>query len=84
MTLCSDGPGETMSQLTIWVAYNSDDECFATHEGAQEAMEGLGDAFGYGKGSRVVELKLSLPSAKPLAVAAAVPDGEGTVKISIG
>ncbi len=73
-----------MSQVTVWVAYNSDNDCFASNESAQEAMEGLGEAFGYGEGSRVVELKLTLPSAKPLAIAADVPNGKAIVNISAG
>jgi hypothetical protein len=75
--------GGTMSQVTVWVAYNSDNECFASHEGAQEAMDGLGEAFSYAQGSRVVELRLTLPSAKPVAVAADVPDGKSVVNVSV-
>jgi len=72
-----------MSQVTVWVAYNSDDNCFASHEGAREAMEGLVETFDYSEGARVVELKLTLPSAKPLSLSADVPDGKGTVNVTI-
>jgi hypothetical protein len=72
-----------MSKCTVWIAYNTDDECFASHEGPQEAIDGLMDTFGHAEGARVVELKLTLPSVKPLAVQAVVPDREGPVSITI-
>lgn len=72
-----------MAIVTVWVAYNTDDQCFASHESAQEAIEGLTDNFGYGEGARVVELRLTLPSVKPLAVQAVVPDREGPVSVTI-
>ena len=71
-----------MSQMTVWVAYNSDNDCFASHEGAKEAMEGLGETYGYAEGSRVVELALTLPSAMPVVVSAEVPGGNADVKVS--
>jgi hypothetical protein len=68
---------------TIWVAYNRDNDCFASHEGAQEALGSLGEAFGYAEGSRVVELRLTLPSAKPLAMAVDMPNGKAVVNVSV-
>lgn len=72
-----------MAKCTVWIAYNTEDECYASHEGAQEAIEGLLEAFGHGDGTRVVEMKLTLPSVKPLAVQATVPDRDGPVSITI-
>lgn len=72
-----------MAKCTIWIAYNTDDDCFASHEGAHEAIEGLVESFGYGEGTRVVELKLALPTVKPLAVQATVPDRDGATRITI-
>ncbi len=71
-----------MTKCTIWIAYNSEDECFASHEGAQEAIEGLLETFSHGEGARVIEMKLTLPSVKPLAVQADIPD-RGTVTLTI-
>lgn len=72
-----------MIECTVWVAYNGDEQCFASHESAQEAMDGLLDAFGHGEGARVVELKLSLPDVKPLEVEATVPDHVGRVSVTV-
>jgi hypothetical protein len=69
------------AQLTVWVAYNSENDCYASHEGAEEAMDGLVQSFGYGEGARVVELKLALPSAKPVAVEAGITDTARTVAV---
>lgn len=71
------------AKLTVWVAYNSDDDCFASHEGAQEAMDGLVESFGHLEGARVVELKLTLPSAKPLTFDAMVADTKGPVTVTL-
>ncbi|MBI1651174.1 hypothetical protein [Hyphomicrobium sulfonivorans] len=72
-----------MSVCTVWVAYNTEDQCFASHESAQEAVEGLTDNFGCGEGVRVVELKLTLPTAKPLTVKAIIPSDDGPVSVTI-
>ncbi|WP_409560316.1 hypothetical protein [Hyphomicrobium sp. MC8b] len=72
-----------MSNVTIWVAYNTDDQCFASHESAQEAIEGLVEGFGYGEGARVVELQLKLPSAQPIAAQASVVDDDDIVSVSV-
>lgn len=72
-----------MTKCTVWIAYNTDDQCFASHESAQDAIEGLTENFGYGEGARVVELKLTLPSVKHLAVQAVIPDREGPVSVTI-
>lgn len=72
-----------MAVITVWVAYNSDNQCFASHESAPDAIQGLDENFGYGEGARVVELRLTLPSVKPLAVQAVVPDREGPVSVTI-
>lgn len=72
-----------MAECTVWVAYNTDDDCFASHESAQEAVEGLLETFGHGEGMRVVELKLSVPSVKPLSAQGTVPDRNGPVSVKI-
>lgn len=72
-----------MAECTVWVAYNTDDECFASNESAQEAAGRLFETFGHGEGMRVVELKLSLPSVKPLIAEAIVPDRNGPVSVKI-
>lgn len=71
------------AQLTVWVAYNSDNDCFASHEGAQEAMDGLVESFGHLEGARVVTLKLTVPTAKPLAFDATVGDVKGPVTVTL-
>lgn len=71
------------TSLTIWIAYNTDDKCFASHVGSQEAIEGLMEDYGHGEGTRVVEMKLRLPSIAPLTVQAEVPDRDGPVSVTI-
>lgn len=71
------------AQRTVWVACNSANDCCASHEGAEEAMDGLVQSFGYGEGARVVELKLTLPSAKPVTVEAGITDAGRTVSAVI-
>ncbi|MTD93915.1 hypothetical protein GIW81_06145 [Hyphomicrobium sp. xq] len=72
-----------MSGITVWIAYNTDDECFASHEGAEEALDGLVESSGHGEGVRVIELRLTLPSVKPLAVEAVIPERDEPVTIRI-
>ncbi len=72
-----------MAKCTVWIAYNTEDNCFASHESAQEALDGLQEYFDRGEGIRVVEMQLTLPSVKPLAVQATVPDRDGPVSIKI-
>lgn len=72
-----------MNSATVWVAYNSENDCFASHEGAQEAADGLLESFGHAEGMRVVELTLSLSSIKPLTAQATVPDRDGSVSVTI-
>ncbi len=72
-----------MAKCTVWIAYNTDDDCFASHEGAQEAVDGLIETFGQGDGTRVVEMKLTLPNIKPLSVQATVPERDGPVTVTI-
>lgn len=73
----------SMNSVTVWIAYNSENDCFASHEGSQEAADGLLESFSHGEGMRVVELKLRLPSIRPLTAQATVPDRDGPTLITI-
>jgi hypothetical protein len=42
-----------MTECTVWIAYNTADECYASHEGVQDAVDGLFETFGHGEGMRV-------------------------------
>jgi len=83
MRIGKKGNNVSKTECTIWIAYNTDDDCFASHEGSQEAVDGLFKSFGHGEGMRVVELKLTLPSIKPLTAQASVPDRNGPVSVTI-
>lgn len=72
-----------MPTITVWIAYNTDDNCFASHEGAQTALDGLIQNFWRAEGTRVVEMELTLPEIKPVAVKATIPDTDGPVTVTV-
>lgn len=70
-------------EVTVWVAYNTDGDSFASNDGASEALEGLNDNYGIADGCRVVEMNLTVPAIKPVAVSGTVPDTDGPVTLTI-
>lgn len=68
---------------TIYVAYNTDGDCEASTDGAQEALDALVENYGHAEGVRVIELALTLPEIRTLAVSATIPDVDGAVTVTV-
>jgi hypothetical protein len=70
-------------QTTIWIAYNADNDCAVSLDDHDTALQDLMDNYGPCGGTRVVEMKVTLPDVKPTVVEAVIPDTDGPVTVTI-